>query len=255
MVYDGAEDAEAVDDVVGDEVCGGITGLAMMAVVVTLAGPYVVGERVRHIAVFTVAGDEVGYVVAYHATEPPALVALVGEVIADVGRGGDADLDAFRVATGFYGRVVDVLHGPVQDHGVSELQDETIGLAPDEAEGPGAVAGHPHVEFSVADPGDTDFDAGVIDLASLGQLLYDVRGIFELPERGRLAAKYPHHRVAASDTADRAVAERIVEGGEGGGRHRRIAADGIGNQRADHDPLCCGEHLRVYDVGLLPEDV
>ncbi len=35
-----------------------------MAVVVALAGPYVVGERVRHIAVFAVAGDEVGYVVA-----------------------------------------------------------------------------------------------------------------------------------------------------------------------------------------------
>src|ERR671921_2904537 len=209
----------------------------------------------RHLAVLAVAGHEVCHVVADHATEPPALVALVGEVFADVGWGGNADFYLLRVATVFSRRVVDMFHGPLQDHGVCELQDKTVGLAPDEAQGPGAVAGHPHVELPFADPGDTDLDAGVVDLAPLGQLLYDVHGLFELPERRRLAAEDPHHRVAASDTADRAVAERIVEGGEGGGRHRRVAADRIGNQRADHDPLCCGEHLRVYDVGLLPEDV
>src|SRR5688572_16478424 len=178
MVFDGAEDAESVDDIVGDEVGRGVVRFAVVGVVVTLAGPNVVGERVRHIAVFAIACDEVGHVVAYHATEPAALVALVGQVSADVGRGGDADLYAFRVTAGVSRRVVDVLHGPVQDHGVSELQDETVGLAPYEAQGLGAVAGHPHVELSVADPGDTDFDAGVIDLASLGQLLYDVYGFF-----------------------------------------------------------------------------
>ena len=42
-------------------------------------------------AVVAVAGDDVGHVVADHAAEPAALVALVGEVVADVGRGGDAD--------------------------------------------------------------------------------------------------------------------------------------------------------------------
>src|SRR5918994_1416003 len=176
MVLDGAEDAEAVHDVVGDEVRGGITGLAMMAVVVTLAGPYVVGEGVRDVAVFAVAGDEVGYVVADHAAEPATLVALVGGVFADVGRGGDADLYAFRVAACVFRRVMDMFHGPLQDHGVSELQDETVGLAPDEAQGPGTVAGHPHVELPVAYPGDPDLDAGVVDLVSLRQLLYDVHG-------------------------------------------------------------------------------
>src|ERR671913_1475141 len=119
MVLDGAEDAEAVHDVVGDEVRGGVAGLAMMAVVVTLAGRYVVGEGVRDVAVFAVAGDEVGHVVADHATEPAALVALVGEVFADVRGGGDADLYLPRVAARFFRRVVDVLHGPVQDYGVS----------------------------------------------------------------------------------------------------------------------------------------
>jgi hypothetical protein len=43
VVFDGAEDAEAVDDVVGYEVCRGVACLAMMAVVVALARLYVVG--------------------------------------------------------------------------------------------------------------------------------------------------------------------------------------------------------------------
>src|SRR5215212_10604055 len=112
-----------------------------MAVVVALARPYVVGQGVRHLAVFAVAGDEVGHVVAYHPTEPAALVALVGEVFADVGGGGDADRHVPRVAARFSGRVVDVLHGPLQDHRVSELQNETVSPAPDEVECSGAVAG------------------------------------------------------------------------------------------------------------------
>src|SRR5215210_7214378 len=150
----------------------------MAVIVAALARLYVVGEGVRHLAIYAVAGNEVGHVVTDHAPEPAALVALVGEVIADVGRGCDADLYALRVAACVFRRVVDVFHGPVQDHGVSELQDETVGPAPYEAQGPGAVAGHPHVELPFADPGDTDLDAGVVDLAPLGKLLYDVHGLF-----------------------------------------------------------------------------
>src|SRR5918992_4587095 len=79
------KDAEVVHDVVGDEVGRGIACLAVVAVVVTLlAHPDVVGERVRHLTVLPVAGDQVGDVVADHAPEPPALVALVGQIVADV---------------------------------------------------------------------------------------------------------------------------------------------------------------------------
>src|SRR5918998_2422604 len=99
MFFDGPEDAEAVHYFVGDEVGGGVAGLAVVAVVVALALLYVVGEGVRNVAVLSVAGDEVGDVVAYHPPEPPALVALVGEVVADVGGGGDADLNLLWVAT------------------------------------------------------------------------------------------------------------------------------------------------------------
>jgi hypothetical protein len=43
---------------------------------------------VRNLAVLAVPGDEIGDVVADHPPEPPALVALVVKVAADVGGGG-----------------------------------------------------------------------------------------------------------------------------------------------------------------------
>jgi hypothetical protein len=73
---------------------------------------------------------------------------------------------------------VDVLHRPLQDHGVGKLQDEAVGLAPREAEGLRSVPGHPHVELSVLDPRDLHLYAGEVDRATLGQLLDDVHGLF-----------------------------------------------------------------------------
>src|ERR671910_1528163 len=103
MILDGAEDAEAVDDVVGDEVGGAVVCPAVVAVVVALARFDVVGEGVWHLAVLPVAGYEVGDVVPDHPAEPAALLALVGEVLADVGGSGYADLYFVRVSAGFPG--------------------------------------------------------------------------------------------------------------------------------------------------------
>src|SRR5215208_8372942 len=135
MILDGAEDAEAVDDLVGDEAVGAVVRPAMVTVVVAFAGLDVVGEGVWHLAVLPVAGYEVGDVVSDHPAEPAALLALVGEVLAHVGGGGHADLYFLRVSAGFSGRVVDVPHGPLQDYWIGQLQDEAVSLAPGEAEG------------------------------------------------------------------------------------------------------------------------
>src|SRR5918993_1031965 len=98
VILDGAQDTKAVYDPIGHEVGGGVVGPAVVAVIVALARPYVVGERVRDLAVLAVTRHQVGDVVADHPPEPPALVALVREVVTDVGRGGDAYLYAFGVA-------------------------------------------------------------------------------------------------------------------------------------------------------------
>ena len=70
------DDAETVNDLIGDEIGVVITRLAVMVVVVPFALFDVVGERLRHTTSgFTVALYDVGDVVTYHAAEPTQLVA------------------------------------------------------------------------------------------------------------------------------------------------------------------------------------
>ena len=77
LLVDRAEDAEAVDDLVGHEVGVGVAGLAVLVVVVALAALDVLGQRGRHVGGVAVAADDVGDVVADHPAEPAALVAHV----------------------------------------------------------------------------------------------------------------------------------------------------------------------------------
>jgi hypothetical protein len=80
VLLDRADDAEAVDDLVGHELGVGVPGPAVLVVVVALATLDVVGERLGNPAGVAVAGDDVGHVVADHPAEPAALVAAVREV-------------------------------------------------------------------------------------------------------------------------------------------------------------------------------
>ena len=59
---------------------------AVLVVVVALAAGDVVGQRFRHRPARSVLGDDVGDVVADHPAEPPALLAHVLPVVADVHR-------------------------------------------------------------------------------------------------------------------------------------------------------------------------
>src|SRR5439155_8208528 len=116
----------AVDDVVRHERGVRVAGTAVLVVVVTAPAGDVVGERLRHRTPGPVPGDDVGDVVADHAAEPAALVALVREVVADVGRRGDADPDRVRVPAGRRSRLAHRLDRPGSDVGVGELQDEAV---------------------------------------------------------------------------------------------------------------------------------
>jgi hypothetical protein len=79
--------------------------------------------------------------------------------------------------------------------------------------------------------------------------------VVEVGERRGLASEHTLRRVAATDAADRPVAEHVVERCEHGRGDSRIARGGVRYERADHDALGRGEDLRVDDVGLLPKDV
>src|SRR4051794_30860465 len=111
VVVDGAQDAEALDDLVGDELGVGVADTPVMGVVVALARLDVVGQRPGDVAPLAVALDDVGHVVADHPAEPAALLARVVEVVADIGRRRDADGDRIGVAPGLLGGLADLLHG------------------------------------------------------------------------------------------------------------------------------------------------
>ncbi len=96
------------------------------------------------------------HVVAHHATEPPNLIALVGQVVADVGRRGDADLIVLGALVRGKHCLVRGSDGPFNDEGVSQLHDEAVGLATREFEGLGSVGRHPHVELAALHPGNLD---------------------------------------------------------------------------------------------------
>ena len=95
---------ESVDDVIGHEFRRGIARLAVMVVVVGLPGLYVVRENLRHLVpIFAVAVHHVDDVISDHAPEPPQLVSLMRDVLADIGRRHHADLDVVGVASGRLG--------------------------------------------------------------------------------------------------------------------------------------------------------
>ena len=193
--------------------------------------------------------------VADHPAEPAALLARVGEVVAEVGRRRDADRQLVRVAAGLLGGGAHVRDRPLQDHRVGELEDEAVGLAPAQRERLRPVAGHPHVELPVDHPRDPDLAGRRLDRAALGELLDDVHRLLGLGQRRRLLAEHAPGGVAAPDAADRAVAEALVERGEQRRGDGRVARRRVRHERADHDPLRRREHLRVDDVRLLPQDV
>ena len=160
------EHAEAIDDLVRHELGVGMAarrgGRSRSA-----RARDVVGERRRHPAAVAVALDEVGDVVADHAAEPAALVALVGEVVADVRGGGDEHLESAgsRPAGG---RLVHRPSAHRDDQRVGELQDEPVRAAPDAFERPRAVARHP-TRAGRPTHGMTGLPRR-LDLAAVGQL-------------------------------------------------------------------------------------
>jgi hypothetical protein len=76
------DEAEAVDDLVGDERGVRVPCAPVLVVVVALPAGDVIRERLGHRrAVGPVAADDLGHVVADHAAEPAALISRVSQVL------------------------------------------------------------------------------------------------------------------------------------------------------------------------------
>jgi len=152
VLVDGADDAEPVEDLVGDERRMRVAGAAVLVVVIALAARDVVGEGARHRhPVRPIAGDDVGNVVAHHPAEPATLLVGVDArrvaAVCDVGRSGDADGDAVGVAAGLDRRLPDRGDAPFGDGQVGQLKDEPVGDLAGQLQHPRAVGRDPHVEL------------------------------------------------------------------------------------------------------------
>src|ERR1700677_817321 len=124
-----AEHAETLDDLVGHELRVGVTGLAVVAVVVALSTLDVVGQCGWDDAVVAaVALHNVRDVVANHATEPAHLIPLVCEVVAHIRGRGHADFERLIAATRLIASRSGGLDGPLHDEGIGELQDQSVRL-------------------------------------------------------------------------------------------------------------------------------
>ncbi len=144
MAADRAEYAEAVDDVIGDEVGARVARPSVVAVVILLAFLDVRGEHRRNLAfIGPVSVDQIDDVVAHHPAKPTQLFSLVLDVVPDVRRCGHAYGHRRRVPPGGRRRLANGTRGPLQELWVGELEDEPVRLTPDQLESLGPVARHP----------------------------------------------------------------------------------------------------------------
>src|SRR6266550_8884735 len=96
-VRDSAEHAEAVDDLVRDELAVRSPDARVILVVVELPRLDEVGEVLRDLRVLAVTFDQIHDVVRHHCREPTRLFARICEVIRDMTRRTDDALELARV--------------------------------------------------------------------------------------------------------------------------------------------------------------
>ena len=123
-----AQDAEPVDDLVGDKIDMGTVRLAMFGVVVTLATLDVVGQRLRYGTAFAIPINKISDMIADHAAKPSDLISLVFDVVADIRRRSYTDLECIRITARFLGCPTHRGDHPFADDRISQLQDHTVGL-------------------------------------------------------------------------------------------------------------------------------
>ena len=130
--------------------------------------------------------------VADHPAEPTHLVALVGEVIADVGRSHHGDSQRLGVSPGVGRGPLHGGNGPLGDLRVGQLEYKAVGLPAAEIEGLRPVGGHPHGKRAAIAPREGLSGAVVLGGTALGQVLDDPHGLLKGGQIAGLATDDPH---------------------------------------------------------------
>src|SRR2546427_11124643 len=151
MFVDGADDAEAIDDFVANKF--GVVAADFAVVKIVIFAP-VFDERGEGGGQFLrlVFGNEVHDVIGDQGGKPAHVFACCFKVVGGPDGGGGRDFDLAEVAAGFFGAFADEAEAPVDQVGVSELEDHAVADASGGAQGFGAAAGDPDAGGVAAGP-------------------------------------------------------------------------------------------------------
>src|SRR6266705_3199876 len=254
MLVDGADDAEAIDDFVGDEIGVVAAHFAVVEVVVLAAVFYERGEGGGKFFRL-VLGDEVHNVIGNECGKPADVFAGGFQVIGGPNGGGGHDFDFAEVAAGFLGAFADEAEAPVDQVRVGELENDAVTDASGSAQGFRAIAGDPDARNLAIGPGEFCGDAVEIDGFTGVQVAEDTDEFFKVFQRGGFFAEDAAGPVSAADTEFHAAAGSEVEGGEEAGGDGHIAYGGIGDAGAEAHFLGVGGHEGEERKRLLPDDV
>ena len=198
-----AEHAEAVADLVGDELAVRGADAAVVLVVVELPRLDEVGQRARDlVGVVAVALDQVHDVVRDHRREPAHLLARLGDVVGDVARRADDALERGRVAARLLGGLAGGVHDPLDDLRVGELDDHAVADAAGDGRAPSARSRRPTSGSSAAPCAPTSsFELLLVplDRPAVHQVLDHRAAALELGDLDRLQADDAARGVAAAD--------------------------------------------------------
>src|SRR5712692_7351993 len=141
MFLDRANDAEAIDDLVGNKIGIVTTDFAVMEVIV-LAAVFHIGRECGGQFLRLVFGDKVHHVIGNEGGKPANVFASGFQVVGSPNRSGRHHFD------------FDEVEAPVNQVGIGELENDAVADAPGGAKGSRAVAGDPNAGNLAIGPGE-----------------------------------------------------------------------------------------------------
>ncbi len=168
---------------------------------------------------------------------------MVGDVIPDIGRGGDDDGQRLGIPARVGCGLLDRTDGPLGDLRVGQLQDEPVRMLSRRLQRLRSVGRHQDFRAGTGaggrierlHPGKMHGRAVVVHLLTADQRLDGVNCLAQFGQLAGLPADHPQGRVSSPDPADRSVAVHLVQRGEHRGRDGGISRPRIGDHRADRD--------------------
>src|SRR3989475_6404671 len=243
MFFDGADDAEAVDDFVANKFGVVAADFAVVEIVIFAA---VFDERSQRRGQFfgLVFGDEIHHVIGDQGGKPADVLAGCLKVVGGPDGGCGHDFDLAEVAAGFFGAFADEAEAPVDQVGVSELEDHAVADASGGAQGFGAVAGDPDAGGFAAGPREFRGDAVEVDGFAGVQVAKNADEILEVFERSGLLAEDAAGAVATADAKFHATVGSEIERGEEAGGDGGNAYGGGWGARGRARFFWCWRHPR-----------